>query len=66
MMCENCGKNEVNFRYTQIVNGVKKEMHLCDKCAKEFGLEDLDFSMPINFSSFFLQNSLFFPKMCYN
>ena len=53
MMCENCGKNEVNFRYTQIVNGVKKEMHLCDKCAKELGLEGLDFSMPINFSSFF-------------
>ena len=24
MFCQNCGKNEVNFRYTQIVNGVKK------------------------------------------
>ena len=23
MFCQNCGKNEVNFRYTQIVNGVK-------------------------------------------
>lgn len=53
MMCQNCGKNEVNFRYTQVVNGVKKEMQLCDKCAKELGLEGLDFSMPINFSSFF-------------
>lgn len=53
MLCQNCGKNEVNFRYTQIVNGVKKEMALCDKCAKELGLEGLDFSMPINFSSFF-------------
>ena len=53
MMCQNCGKNEVNFRYTQIVNGVKKEMALCDKCARELGLEGLDFNMPINFSSFF-------------
>ena len=53
MKCQNCGKNEVNFTYTQIVNGVKKEMHLCDKCARELGLEGLDFSMPINFSSFF-------------
>ena len=35
MLCQNCGKNEVNFRYTQIINGVKKEMALCDKCAKE-------------------------------
>lgn len=53
MLCQNCGKNEVNFRYTQIINGEKKEMALCDKCAKELGLEGLDFSMPINFSSFF-------------
>lgn len=53
MLCQNCGKNEVNFRYTQIVNGVKKEMALCDKCARELGLENIDFSMPINFSSFF-------------
>lgn len=52
MLCQNCGKNEVNFRYTQVINGVKKEMALCDKCARELGLEGLDFSMPINFSSF--------------
>ena len=52
MLCQNCGKNEVNFRYTQIINGVKKEMALCDKCAKNLGLENLDFNMPINFSSF--------------
>lgn len=24
MLCQNCGKNEVNFKYTQVVNGVKK------------------------------------------
>lgn len=53
MLCQNCGKNEVNFKYTQIINGVKKEMALCDKCARELGLEGIDFSMPINFSSFF-------------
>ena len=53
MLCQNCGKNEVNFRYTQVINGVKKEMALCDKCARELGLESIDFSMPINFSSFF-------------
>lgn len=53
MLCQNCGKNEVNFKYTQIINGVKKQMALCDKCAKELGIESLDFNMPINFSSFF-------------
>ncbi len=52
MLCQNCGKNEVNFRYTQIINGVKKEMALCDKCARSLGLESLDFNMPINFSNF--------------
>ena len=26
MLCQNCGKNEANVRYTQIVNGTKKEM----------------------------------------
>lgn len=53
MLCQNCGKNEVNFRYTQIVNGVKKEMALCDKCAKKLGLyNNMDFSMPISMSSF--------------
>lgn len=52
MLCENCGENEANVRYTQIVNGVKKEMHLCDKCSKELGIGNFDFNMPINFSSF--------------
>ena len=52
MLCENCGENEANVRYTQIVNGVKKEMKLCGKCADELGIGDMDFSMPINLSSF--------------
>ena len=52
MLCQNCGKNEVNFRYTQVINGVKKEMALCDKCAKELGVYHMDFSMPISMSSF--------------
>lgn len=52
MLCQNCGENEANVRYTSIVNGVKKEMILCEKCSKELGIEQLDFSMPINFSSF--------------
>lgn len=51
-MCQNCGKNEVTFRYTQVINGVKKEMNLCDKCARELGLKDINFNMPISFSNF--------------
>lgn len=52
MLCENCGENEANVRYTQIINGVKKEMALCEKCSKELGIGEMDFSMPINLSSF--------------
>ena len=29
MVCQNCGKNEANVKYTQIVNGVNKEIVLC-------------------------------------
>ena len=25
MLCENCGENEANVKYTQIINGVKKD-----------------------------------------
>ena len=52
MLCEYCGENEANVKYTQIVNGVKKEMKLCSRCAKDLGIEKMDFSMPINLSSF--------------
>lgn len=52
MLCQNCGKNEANIKYTQIINGVKKQMTLCSSCAEKLGLEDIGFDMPINFSSF--------------
>lgn len=53
MLCQNCGKNEANVKYTQIVNGVKKQMTLCETCAKELGIEEMNFNMPIHFSNFF-------------
>lgn len=53
MKCQNCGENEANFRYTEIINGVKKEIALCDECKQKLGLQGLDFNIPINFSSFF-------------
>ena len=28
MLCQNCGENEANVRYTQIINGVKKQVKL--------------------------------------
>ena len=52
MLCQSCGENEANVRYTEVINGVKKEMALCDKCSKELGIGSFDFNIPINFNSF--------------
>ncbi len=52
MLCQNCGENEANIRYTKIVNGVKKEMALCEECSNKLGITSIDFNLPINLSSF--------------
>lgn len=52
MKCQNCGKHEANVKYTQIVNGVKKEMNLCDSCAHKLGItQDFNFNIPMDFKS---------------
>lgn len=33
MLCEKCKKNTATFHYTEVVNGVKNEHHLCGECA---------------------------------
>ena len=35
MKCEKCGKNEATMYYKETVNGVTREMHLCEDCAKK-------------------------------
>lgn len=52
MLCENCGKNYANVKYTQIINGVKKEISVCEECSKKLGIDHLNFDMPIDFSSY--------------
>lgn len=53
MLCDNCGKREANVRYSENINGNKKEMNLCEACSQKLGIHSMDFSMPIDFSSFF-------------
>lgn len=36
MLCDNCNKNEATIHYTEVINGVKKERHLCSECMQEF------------------------------
>ena len=33
MLCEKCKKNQAAFHYTEVINGVKNEHHLCAECA---------------------------------
>lgn len=33
MLCEKCNKNPATFHYTEVLNGVKNEHHLCNECA---------------------------------
>jgi protein arginine kinase activator len=42
MNCERCGKNEANVYIAKIINGIKQDMNICDKCAAESG--ELNFS----------------------
>lgn len=53
MLCQRCNKNEANVKYTEITNGEKKEMMLCEECSHKLGLDNINFNMPIDFSSFF-------------
>ncbi len=54
MLCQNCNKNEANVRYTEVINGKKKELMLCEECSEKLGINNkISFNMPIDFSSFF-------------
>lgn len=53
MLCDNCGKREANVRYSENINGRRKELNLCEECSQKLGISHMDFSMPIDFSSFF-------------
>ena len=55
MLCDNCGKREANIRYSENINGVKKELSLCEECSKKLGIsEKMDFRIPsMDLSNFF-------------
>lgn len=53
MLCDNCGKKEANVKYSENINGVKRKFNLCEECSKKLGIGEINFKMPIDFSSFF-------------
>ena len=38
MLCECCQEHEATIHLTQVVNGQSKELHLCEECAEQSGL----------------------------
>lgn len=51
MKCERCNNNEATVVIIQIINGISKEMHLCENCAKEGHIKAVD--IPLSFQDFF-------------
>ena len=35
-MCDRCKKRDAKILYTEIINGTKKEQHLCEDCAEKY------------------------------
>ena len=52
MKCSNCRQNEATVKFLQIVNGEKTELFLCENCAEEIGIDNIDITIPMDFSSF--------------
>lgn len=50
MLCQQCQKKVANVHFTQILNGKKIEMYLCEQCANEKG--QLGFSPQLNLGDF--------------
>ncbi|MBH1939295.1 UvrB/UvrC motif-containing protein [Mobilitalea sibirica] len=36
MLCDRCQKRDAKLLYTEIINGIKKEQHLCEECAADY------------------------------
>ena len=54
MKCQRCGVNEASVSYTQIINGEKTKLVLCDECANELNI-GMNFKFDFNdvFGTFF-------------
>jgi protein arginine kinase activator len=54
MLCERCFKKHATISITQIVNGKKSELNICEDCAKEEGAEASISNLPQIFTKMLL------------
>lgn len=50
MKCEKCNHNEATIHLTEIYQNIKSELHLCEKCARESGIQSCvnNLSIPLS------------------
>ena len=53
MVCDNCGKREATVKYSENINGRRRELNLCHECSEKLGINKMSFNMPIGISDFF-------------
>lgn len=51
MLCQKCQKRAANIQFTQVINGKKHVVYLCENCVKEEG--KLNIGSPISINDFF-------------
>ena len=39
MLCQICGKNAASVHFTEINDNKMSELHLCERCAEEKGMQ---------------------------
>ncbi|MGQ9755924.1 MAG: hypothetical protein ACUVRF_08205, partial [Desulfotomaculales bacterium] len=52
MLCEKCKERPATVHYTEIVNNQKREMHLCEVCAREEGMGSFGFFPQLDLHNF--------------
>jgi len=52
VLCERCKENQATVHYTEVINGQKRELNLCEACAKELQPQGFSFMPQLNFHDF--------------
>src|SRR5450756_2987202 len=58
MLCQECQQKTANVHLTQMINGQKIELHLCETCAAKHSAFGINLGFPIQFSIHHLLSGL--------
>jgi protein arginine kinase activator len=69
MLCQNCNERQATVHFVKVINGVRAEMHLCEKCAplaqKEIpSIDSFDITVSDIINSFFGGNAIMPSAKC--